>query len=172
MLRDPSLIPLSHQHQHGLALCVIIERGLREGQSPETTARLARRVTDAFELELRNHFDVEERILFPAVRENLGPGPQVEELVADHRRLEALVGRIASGEPEALLEFAGALSAHIRKEERELFEDVQKRLPREKLEELGRAIGAELVEVCAAPISLPDATAGSEPPAGLNRNRR
>jgi len=28
MLRDKSLIPLSHQHQHALALCVRIERAL------------------------------------------------------------------------------------------------------------------------------------------------
>lgn len=29
MLRDPSLIPLSHQHQHGSALTVLIDRGLK-----------------------------------------------------------------------------------------------------------------------------------------------
>ncbi|MBI3666850.1 MAG: hemerythrin domain-containing protein [Acidobacteria bacterium] len=152
MLRDPSLIPLSHQHQHGLALCVMIERGLQEDRSPENTARLARRVADTFELELRNHFDVEERILFPAIREKLGPTPQVEELVADHRRLEGLVERVAKAEGEnrarALLELAGVLSRHIRLEERELFEDIQKRLPCEKLQELGRAIDAGVVRVC------------------------
>ena len=152
MLRDRSLIPLSHQHQHGLALCVMIERGLAEDRSAETIAKLARRVADTFELELRNHFDVEERILFPAIRETLGLSPQVDGLVADHRRLEGLVARIAATEGEkradALLEFAGALSRHIRVEERELFEDIQQRLPRESLEELGRAIDAEVVRIC------------------------
>ena len=148
MLRDSSLIPLSHQHQHGLALCVTIERSLRDNPSPETAANLARRVTDAYDLELRNHFDVEERILFPAIRENLGPAPLVEELVREHRQLEALVRDAAAAEPEVLLRFAAQLSAHIRREERELFEDIQKRLPRETLERLGRLIDAAVVRVC------------------------
>ena len=148
MLRDPSLIPLSHQHQHGLALCVTIERGLRQDRSPETAAKMARRVADIFDLELRNHFDVEERILFPAIRENLGPTPLVDELIAEHRQLEALVRDVATAEPEVLLRFAAQLSEHIRREERELFEDIQKRLPRETLDRLGQAIDRDVVRVC------------------------
>lgn len=144
MLRHPSLIPLSHQHQHALALCVQIERGLRPGASPGQTAKLARKAADLFELELRNHFDVEERILFPAIRERLGAVPLVDELIAEHRRLEALIARA----PETLAEFGSTLSAHIRKEERDLFEDIQKRLPAETLEQLGKKIGAEVVRVC------------------------
>ena len=31
MLRDRNLIPLSHQHQHALALCVRLDRGLKSG---------------------------------------------------------------------------------------------------------------------------------------------
>lgn len=138
MLRHPSLIPLSHQHQHALALCVQIERGLR---SPE---ELARKAAGLFELEIRNHFDIEERILFPAVREALGPLPLIDELLAEHRRLEALPARF----PETLAEFAATLSAHIRREERELFEDVQSRLPAETLEHLGEQIKSEVVRVC------------------------
>ena len=151
MLRDRSLVPLSRQHQHGLTLCVQIERGLRKDHSPERSAKLARRVTDAYEIELRNHFDVEERILFPAIRQNLGLSPLVEELVGEHRQLEALIGRVASAgedQPKALLEFAATLSGHIRREERQLFEDIQKRLTREMLDRLGRAIEAEVVRAC------------------------
>ena len=142
MLRDPGLIPLSHQHQHGLALCVMIERGLRD------TAELAAKVADTYELELRNHFEVEEGILFPSIRESLGPAPLIDELIADHRRLEALVEQVKTGQPGALLEFASTLSGHIRREERELFEDVQKRLPRDELDRLGREIDSHVVRVC------------------------
>lgn len=141
MLRHPSLIPLSHQHQHGLALCVLIDRGLRENASRDD---LARKAADLFELELRNHFDVEERILFPAIRESLGPLPLIDELVAEHRRLEALVAEL----PGTLAEFAAMLSAHIRREERELFEDIQNRLPAETLARLSEAIKSEVVRVC------------------------
>jgi len=32
MLRDKALIPLSHQHQHCLALCVRLDRALQAGE--------------------------------------------------------------------------------------------------------------------------------------------
>ena len=40
MFRDPSLIPLSHQHQHGLALTVLIDRGLKADPSQEKAKEL------------------------------------------------------------------------------------------------------------------------------------
>lgn len=140
MLRHPSLVPLSHQHQHALALCVLIERGLQSADE------LARKTADLFELEIRNHFDIEERILFPTIRDALGSLPLIDELRADHRRLAALV----EGLPQTLAEFGATLSAHIRREERELFEEVQARLPTETLARLGEAIQSEVVRVCLA----------------------
>jgi hemerythrin-like domain-containing protein len=152
MLRDPSLIPLSHQHQHGLALCVRIERTLRDDRSPERSAELARRVADIYDVELRNHFDVEERLLFPVICEHLGPLPLVETLQAEHRKLEALVERVRTADDAArsaaLADFSTALAAHIRTEERELFEDIQKRLSPEVLSSLGQAIDRDVVRVC------------------------
>ena len=65
MLRDPSLIPLSHQHHNGLALCVLTRRSLAADSSPENLAKLAQRVIDRYELELINHFAIEEEVLFP-----------------------------------------------------------------------------------------------------------
>jgi hemerythrin-like domain-containing protein len=146
MLRDRSLHPLSRQHQHGLALCVVVERGLTGDSSPENVAALARKIRDSFEVELVNHFDLEERLLFPAIREYLGDMTIVEELVADHRRLETMVGGLR--EPAELRAFTALLSAHIRREERELFEDIQGRLPREVLDRLGEVFEAEAVRVC------------------------
>ncbi|MBI3696106.1 MAG: hemerythrin domain-containing protein [Acidobacteria bacterium] len=123
---------------------MIIERTL----SPETAVDLGRRVENMYELELRNHFEVEERILFPAILSGLGPTPLVDELVAEHRKLEALVEGAKTAQPAALLAFAAALSGHIRREERELFEDIQKRLTAETLAQLGRSIDAEVARVC------------------------
>ena len=162
MLRHRSLIPLSHQHQHGLALCVRIERGLRDEARSETDApadgstkirELAGRLADMYDIELRNHFEVEEKILFPAVVEKLGAMPLVDELIAEHRKIEKQIEATscASGsadQRDRLLEFAAMLSAHIRREERELFEDIQKRLPPEVMEALARAIDNAVVKVC------------------------
>lgn len=151
MLRDPSLVPLSHQHHDALVLCVEIRRGLANPARDKILA-LARRTANFGAVQLENHFGVEESILFPAIREKLGPLPLIEELVEDHRRMKSLATRAARAEQgeqaEILRQFAELLDAHIRREEGELFEDIQIRLPAETLQQLGRAIKAEVARAC------------------------
>jgi hemerythrin-like domain-containing protein len=145
MLRDPSLIPLSHQHHNGLALCVLVRRSLAADGSVEN---LAKRVIDRYELELINHFEIEEQVLFPVC----GPMPLVDELVADHRRIEALVDRIRRAPSAALLEeFCLLLSGHIRREESQLFEQIQRELPRDVLRRAGEEIDRRAVRICLSP---------------------
>jgi hemerythrin-like domain-containing protein len=145
MLRDRSLIPLSQQHHNGLSLCVLTERSLGQDSSDANVAKLARKAIDRYELELTNHFDMEERILFPAVENHaLVPG-----LISEHRQLEALIGRLRLKPSAALLlEFTALLRTHIRREENELFEDIQRLLPRDLLDSLGKEIDAEAVRIC------------------------
>jgi hemerythrin-like domain-containing protein len=145
MLRDPSLIPLSHQHHNGLALCVMSRRSLAADSSPENIAKLARRVIDRYELELTNHFEIEEQVLFPAC----GPMPIVGELLEEHRAIEALVMQLRAMPSAALLEqFCELLSKHIRREEGEFFEQIQRALPREVLDQAGAEIDRRAVRVC------------------------
>ena len=145
MLRDPSLIPLSRQHQNGLALCVLTRRSLAADVSPENVAKLARRVIDRYELELINHFEIEEQVLFPAC----GPMPLIDELLAEHRAIEAFVTQLRAAPSVALLEqFCALLSSHIRREENELFEQIQRDLPREVLERTGSEIDRRVVRIC------------------------
>src|SRR5215475_7365924 len=131
MLRDPSLIPLSHQHHNGLALCVMTRRSLAADASAENVAKLARRAIDRYEIELANHFEIEEQVLFPAC----GALPIIDQLIREHRAFEALIARLRT-EPSAatLEELCDLLTTHIRREERELFEQVQRTLPREVLD--------------------------------------
>ena len=145
MLRDPCLIPLSHQHHNALALCVMTRRSLAADSSPANVATLARRATDRYELELANHFEIEEQVLFPAC----GPMPPIELLLAEHRAIEGLIAQLRTAPAEALLErFCALLSGHIRREENELFEQIQRTLPREVLERAGGEIDARVVRVC------------------------
>ena len=51
MLRDPSLIPLSHQHHNGLALCVLTDRALAANSTPASVQQLAQRIIDRYEIE-------------------------------------------------------------------------------------------------------------------------
>ena len=145
MLRDPCLIPLSHQHHNGLVLCVMTRRSLAQDSSAESVARLARRVIDRYELELINHFEIEEQVLFPAC----GPMPLVDELVAEHRAIEALIPPLRTAPAAVLLEqFCELLSTHIRREESELFEQIQRTLPRDVLDRAGAEIDRRAVRIC------------------------
>ena len=159
MLRDPSLIPLSHQHQHGLALAVLIDRGLKADPSPGKATELCGMVADMFELELVHHFKVEEEVLFPAIREKLASDGILDQLIAQHREMEALAGRIASapeGERNELLTaFGELLSRHIRIEERQLFQEVQEKVRPEALSKLGADIDGQLIKVCPSSGRLP-----------------
>ena len=145
MLRDPSLIPLSHQHHNGLALCVMTRRSLAADSSAQNVAKLAQRAIDRYELELVNHFEIEEQVLFPAC----GPKPLIVELIAEHRAMESMVAQLRDApSAELLLTFFTLLSTHIRREERELFEQIQLTLPREVLDRAGSEIDRRAVRVC------------------------
>jgi hemerythrin-like domain-containing protein len=102
-------------------------------------------VIDRYEVELVNHFEIEEQVLFPAC----GPIPIVAELTAEHRRMEAMVAELRTMPSAALLEqFCELLSSHIRREESELFEFMQRALPRDVLDRTGQEIERRVIRVC------------------------
>jgi len=154
MLRDKNLIPLSRQHQHALALCVRIERA-----SPIPTDDLAAwqsEIAQQWEGEIAIHFTAEEQVLFPTARRFAELSPLVEELLADHAALRTSFAQAKANQlsGEEVVSFARTLSAHIRKEERQLFEELQKRIAPETLADLGKRLDAALkdsVQACALP---------------------
>lgn len=136
MLRDKSLIPLSHQHQHALALCVRIERASPIPES-DLAAWLAE-IQQIFQTEIGIHFAAEESIVFPAARRFGELNSLIDDLLADHAWLRhqfAQTQKLSSGEVRGL---AQRLSGHIRKEERQLFERMQELMSNEQLAALGR----------------------------------
>ncbi len=146
MRRDASLVPLSHQHHNGLALCVLTDRELAGDAGAANLARLVRRLIDRYEVELTNHFSVEEEILFPACPRGLAS--LVDRLTGEHREIERLIERLrASPSAGAVTEFTALLRRHIRCEENELFERLQELLDSETLAQLGRKIDANVVRV-------------------------
>ncbi|HMD17257.1 MAG TPA: hemerythrin domain-containing protein [Terriglobales bacterium] len=150
MLRDPSLVPLSRQHQHALALCVRIERALQDDAVDLSAWQLEMR--QLYADEVRFHFAAEAQILFPAARRFPDLAALAEELSSEHERLReyfghAEQGAMNQGELEA---FAKVLSAHIRKEERQLFEAMQKRMRREELRSLGDELARALEDAVQA----------------------
>lgn len=124
--RHDSLIPLSREHQYALMLCLRIHRGLIEHDSDKTWLQMkAGHAVRFFEGELVTHFQAEEEVLFPAMRELSGAPRIIDELLAEHEQIRQFIGQLEEIELSSLAstlkEFADTLEAHIRKEERELF---------------------------------------------------
>jgi len=140
MQRDPAFIPLSQQHHDALALCVYIERARRSGHLD--LAHWNREVAAAWESEIRWHFQSEEETLFPAAQRVPGLAPLVAELLNEHAQLRAWFAAAGKGEllADDLLRFRQVLHDHVRKEERQLFEQMQAALPAAELAALGRAL--------------------------------
>lgn len=131
MQRDPNLVRLSHEHQAGLVLAKWA-RELATIADPERRAIWAELQT-RFADELEPHFQLEECGLLPALRV-AGQEALVEQTLNEHAELRAL---ILSETPDAPARFGDALNAHIRFEERTLFETAQQVLEPAVLAELG-----------------------------------
>lgn len=124
--RHNSLIPLSREHQYALLLCLRIHRGLAESkEKPNWVHEQAIKTVQFYDAELVLHFKAEEEILFPPMRSFQNAHALIEDLLIEHKSLQALVENLRAttgGSLASTLEdFADALEAHIRKEERALF---------------------------------------------------
>lgn len=139
MLRDKNLIPLSHQHHNALALCVFIKKAFEQPHAD--LARWQREIVDLWTRELAIHFEAEEQVIFPAAKA-AGMETLVGELLGHHTLLTARVLQARRGEMSAddLSRFAAELTVHVRKEENELFEELQRRLSSEQLAQIGAAV--------------------------------
>lgn len=161
MLRDRNLIPLSRQHQHALALCVRVDRAM-----PIADADLGAwqaEISQIFQSEISIHFAAEELVLFPTARKFAELIPLVEELLADHAVLRERFVRAESRTMSAteMSAFGQRMAAHIRKEERQLFERMQELMNQEEL----AAVGQHLEE------ALKDAAQACQLPAPETRPR-
>ena len=152
MKRHSSLIPLSWEHHDALVLA----QGLMLGWSKAprsnwpTDRRLqVDRVNEFFQERFFVHFDVEEMYLFTKVTARMPDQTAlIDELRSDHELLRRLVSELSGGSLDELdvkLPALGRLmTAHIRKEERVLFQAVQSGLAPAELELIGIDITTHL----------------------------
>ena len=144
MLRDKNLIPLSHQHQHALALCVRIERASPIPQ--DDLGAWQAEIAHLFQSEIALHFAAEEQIVFPAAEKFEELKPLVVQLISEHAGLSTMFADAQEGglSAKGILLLAGTLSTHIRKEERQLFQRMQQLLNNEELGVLGSKLESAL----------------------------
>lgn len=126
-MRHPSLISLSHDHHHGLALALRCRKQALGQLKPLGARGLGERVKETktfFEANLKPHFRAEEEVLFPFMRSLIPESrPMLEALLREHVQIREHVARLeeGSGLSKVLFDFGDLLERHIRKEERELF---------------------------------------------------
>lgn len=133
MKRDANLVPLSRQHFRALVLCMRIHRK-RAARSV-----LQREMLELYSDDVRFHFQAEEKFLFPAARRLAAAAPLVRELLAEHKKLRRgfAAARRRALKGAELVRFADLLEGHIRKEERQLFEECQNQMSRQEMGALG-----------------------------------
>ena len=148
--RHDSLIPLSHQHQHALALAVIIRRrfGVEKGERAWREEQVET-IQKAWKAELKGHFEIEEGLLFPQMERYLGKIPLVDELLRDHKSVHGLIKLLETSSQLPILDgFSALLEAHVRKEERQLFAEFEKKMPPDEARKLGKEIDTRLRKLC------------------------
>jgi hemerythrin-like domain-containing protein len=137
MKRDPALISLSHDHQHGLAVALELTRA-----TEQTAADAAAAFASFWETEGRQHFRAEEELLLPAVTRHLpAEHPAVVRVLVEHVELRRRAADLERTAPalEDLHVLGRRLNEHIRHEERLLFPLVERTLPPAELTQLARA---------------------------------
>jgi iron-sulfur cluster repair protein YtfE (RIC family) len=103
---------------------------------------MASAYVDAFFTETVEHFRREEEILFPLYVRHAGSTPVLERILREHMQLHGLVralrAQAAAGNipPDALKTLGQLLHDHVRVEERQLFEEIERIVPQAELEGL------------------------------------
>ena len=141
MKRHPALVALSEDHHHEL---VQARRLLAASEgAPDERTRAASVYVDLFFTETVDHFRREEETVFPLyARQPAANDELLERILREHMELHglarALRAEVAAGDVSAatLEELGSLLRAHVRLEERELFEDLQRVVPSAELDRL------------------------------------
>jgi len=148
-MRHPSLVPLSHDHHHCLALALRCRKQALGQLKPIGVAGLrerAKEFVDFYRADLIAHFRAEEEILFPLMRTIAAANAALlDELIAQHDEITQSIGPLEAGTglSKLLFDIGDLLERHIRKEERELFPLFESQVDSTK----AVMIGVELKEI-------------------------
>lgn len=116
--RHSALQPLSRDHHQGLLLCWKIRKGISKNISANEIASYTQWF---FKEHLMLHFKIEEEQIFPILgNEN----KFVQQALSEHTLIASLIESIKNDYPH-LEKIADTIEAHIRFEERELFNMIQ-----------------------------------------------
>lgn len=140
--RSQAIVPLSRDHHNGLLLCWKIRTGLKNNISID---RIAAYIIHVFDTELYEHFYQEEKYLFPLIPSDNPKNIQAhKEHISICNQINILRNKVT--DKAALSIIADELEAHIRFEERDLFNYIEQHADTLKLETAGKLL-QELHEI-------------------------
>ena len=137
MKRHPALIPLSQDHQKGLLLAQLLKKNAPEYKGlPKDPIGKMNYAKEVYNNELDQHFSEEEEFVFPYLTNKRKEIDElVTEILSEHRILKTSI--FALKDNSTLIvemdKIGYLLEAHIRKEERNLFEIIPQVLSEEEL---------------------------------------
>ena len=125
MKRSEQLQDLSREHHASLVMAAQVGRAVKQGGDEEIQATLDR-VKHYYATELDQHFLHEERTIFAIISAHYPElNDIVEALLKEHEYIRQLVANVTlETARKDLAEFGVLLKSHTRKEERELFPQV------------------------------------------------
>jgi hypothetical protein len=141
MKRSQALAALSRDHHHALDAAL----RLRRAGAGDLDAALAH-LQAFWDPRGRRHFEIEERLILPALPESDAEWREAAARVRDeHARIRAAVDAVlgSGGGVDGAHALGRLLHDHVRSEERHLFGLVEARLPDDDLARLGEAIERE-----------------------------
>lgn len=143
MKRDKNLIPLSHDHHHGLILSQILKEDTPPYTGlPSSLEGKKNYAIEFFNKELKKHFKEEEKILLPRCKgKDKSLDQHFDTMLTDHKELYKLFSELKKKTDKKLMDKTGRkLGEHIRFEERILFPLIQKVLNEKELELIGKEL--------------------------------
>ncbi|MEX0802047.1 MAG: hemerythrin domain-containing protein [Candidatus Binatia bacterium] len=144
--RHPTLIPLSQDHHHGLALALRCRKqglGQIKPMGAEGLRERAREFLGLYARDLTSHFRAEEEILFPRLRAQApDSGQLIDELLRDHETIRRAIPKLEASTllDKLIFDLGDLLERHIRREERELFPLFEQHAGEMNAEEMGAKI--------------------------------
>jgi len=134
ILRHSTLQPLSRQHHQGLLVSLLLDKGLKKNASLKEMRDF---ILQFWEDELRQHFEKEDLLFLPLVDTYPQLIEHLTQLKNEHQEIRMLIQKlnneIRSEQLETITSFSNNLEKHIRFEERQLFNIIQKTLPENEL---------------------------------------
>lgn len=134
MKRIKELRKLSEDHHHAL----VLSRHALLAKDDSSAYKVWQEVDRKFQVELNPHFIIEEEHLIPPLESHCETA-LIERFHKDHKELRFLVNDKTERSLSSLKKFGEILKAHIRFEERKLFEIAQSQLSSENLKTIERA---------------------------------